>query len=263
MKTKRKKFDYREKLGEIYLQRRSRNKAYSLAAFARDLGIGAPMLSLVLRKKRSLSVKMAEKIIRRMGFSDQESSLFIQSVKNASQKTEGFLHDIQENKVKQIGPLRIALEQIDFSVSWRHAALRELVLLPSFEDTSSYLSEKLNLPADEAAQIMQECLRAGFIKKVSPGKYQASEHMIWGDQGPNKNLRSLHKDLIGKALTKIDGPMTERSLSAALVTVSQNQYAEIQRLVRFFNSELVRTMKTTDQENKDRVICLTTQICVI
>ncbi len=66
--------DYRDYLQQMLADRKSGNSAYSLRAFARDLGINPATLPQVLNRKRGVSPKNAEKIVANVHLSPAEKA---------------------------------------------------------------------------------------------------------------------------------------------------------------------------------------------
>ena len=253
----KKPIDYREQILAIYERRTQRNSAYSLTAFARDLNIGVSTLSMILNKKRGLSFKSATRIANLLGFCEIEKKTFLSSVLFYSSRLQPIR---EQNHSSDPLPKNISPKGLPFNLNWRHLALREMVALPHFEYRAEWLAEKLSLSEENALAIWNDCLQSSLIVLNDEGKFCASEHLVFGEQGPSQTIRTLHKDLLNKAIEKIDLPFSERSLSVVLITVSERQYDEVKRLVSNFNTEMSRAIKINDLETKDRVLCVGTQI---
>lgn len=61
----------------LMAERATRNRSYSLRAFARDCGTSAAYVSEYLRGKRKLSQEKAALIVRRLGLGESESEYFL------------------------------------------------------------------------------------------------------------------------------------------------------------------------------------------
>ena len=72
--------DYRKTMRNVFLERRERNASYSLRAYARDLGVHASNLYLVLKKEKGINLSTARQIAGRLGLSENEQSLFCKLV---------------------------------------------------------------------------------------------------------------------------------------------------------------------------------------
>lgn len=252
--------NYRDQLWDIYEKRLQRNSAYSLSAFARDLGIGNSTLSMVFQKKRGLSIANAEQIAKKLGFSERQTNSFLRSVKENSLRSKEGRQRIKKDDESIIEPRNIPVKQCAYEITWRHLALREFTSLDDFSPTGEWISKKIGNSIAEANRVLDECLQMGLIHKEDDGSYRASEHIVVGDKGANEGLRQQHRELLQKAITSINAPVNERSVSAVLLSVSENQFSEIVRLVRLFNSELSATIKKENSDKKDRVICLASQV---
>src|SRR5690242_6626987 len=71
---------FRETLKSEYETRCRRNPAYSLRAYARDLGVAPSRLLDVLNARYGMSREAADGIARRLGFSKMETSRFCDEV---------------------------------------------------------------------------------------------------------------------------------------------------------------------------------------
>lgn len=254
-----KPIDYRDDLLAIYNSRVQRNPSYSMASFARNIKLSVPALSMILSKKRGLSMANAERIVHLLGLSENQKEAFLHSVQYYSSR-------VKNVKEKDTSPLTIKnfpLSDIPFDLKWQHLALREMVSLPDFEPSQKWLSEKLSIDPEKALIFWQECLNSNLILKSPNGGFHASEHLIFGDRGPSETIKNLHRDFLGKAIEKIDNPINERALSSVIMTISDRQYDEVTRLVSHFNTEMSRVIKTTDVDSKNRVVYIGTQVFML
>lgn len=65
-------------LSNIFKERQKKNGKYSLRAFARDLKFSQPFLSMILDGARPLTVKTAERVVRRLLVTEEERSHFLE-----------------------------------------------------------------------------------------------------------------------------------------------------------------------------------------
>jgi DNA-binding transcriptional regulator YdaS (Cro superfamily) len=79
---------YLHKLKQFLSERQRHNPAYSMRAFAKDLGIDSSNLSAILKKKRGLPAKRAEHIARRLRLSPIEAALFVSSTHRRSTRLD-------------------------------------------------------------------------------------------------------------------------------------------------------------------------------
>ncbi len=77
MTTTNNKTTYRSYLERQYQARRGKNSAYSLRAFARNLGIAAPKLSQIFSGSCGLSGESAQRIAKKLDLSETETQYFV------------------------------------------------------------------------------------------------------------------------------------------------------------------------------------------
>lgn len=250
--------DYRAQLWLIYEARNKKNSRYSLSSFARDLNISVSTLSLVLNAKRGLSVEIGEKISAKLSLTKEQKKDFMDSIRKSSTRTKKPKNEHGIDISKKI-PSEFPTGELSFELTWQHLILREYINLSDFNDTPEWLSQKLGLSKEASLRIWNESLHAGFITKTPEG-YTASNHIVIGDKGVDQVISKVHKDLMSKAMDKIDGPREERSVSAIMLTATEKQYSEMKRLLRTFTSELSNTIRNQEHHKKEHVICVSTQI---
>ncbi len=78
--------DYRAFLGIVFLEKKKRNKRYSLRAFAKSLGMSHSYLSSIMNGKKELTLDRAKEIVARLNLDPSEAQFFLELVQGTSNK---------------------------------------------------------------------------------------------------------------------------------------------------------------------------------
>jgi len=144
--------DYRHWLEREYLERRSRNRLYSIRSFARQLGVSKTSLAEVLAGKRDLSKKNALAVAIRLNLSPAERT--------------ALLDGIRRSRSRDAAHPDLSLSDDVFRViaDWYHYAILNLAKLPKHQADATWIAERLGISVVEAAEASDRLLRMGFIE---------------------------------------------------------------------------------------------------
>jgi uncharacterized protein (TIGR02147 family) len=183
--------------------RSSKNTAYSLRAFARDLGMSPGSVSQILSGKKGLSEKSASHIAKKLGLNPKESDYMIKSVVAAhgrSEKTRAAAElALEKLKTKAVQTKSLSERELGIANRWHHLAIMELLEIEPRQNEAHWFAKKLGLHIIVARKALQELEELGWIKKEA-GIYYATylQATTTFDQA-SRSLRALHAELLAKA----------------------------------------------------------------
>ena len=158
--------DYRDLLRDEFAARYSRNRVYSLRAFARDLDLRPSHLSDVLKGKLGLSAKSAAEVASALGMSDAEETYFVTLVE-ASHARSAARRKSAKNRLEQLKVSKDyqVLEDRVFEIisDWHHYALLELAQTDSFVPRLSWVAERLGISRVEAESVVRRLKAVGLL----------------------------------------------------------------------------------------------------
>jgi uncharacterized protein (TIGR02147 family) len=232
---------YRLQLQERFEQRKSARPAYSLRAFARDLGYGAPQLSRVINGKQHLSLATARSVADRLFDSERERELFVAQVELESapdekkrQAAQAKLGRVQE---REFGEETVLLGQEDFLVisDWYHLPILYLTSLHGSPTTVAGVAKYLGIGKAEAGQAIERLVRLGLLRKQGSGWVQTHVRLHVPSGKASGAVRKFHRSMIQKALVAIDGQDVEqRYLSARTLGIAPKDLPKFRALVDDF-----------------------------
>lgn len=256
--------DYQVFLLQELETRTQKNPAYSLRAFARDLGISPSRLSELLHRKTGLSRLAALKIAERLRLSESNTTLFVTLVEQAHARS-ALKRAAATKRLERLGASSYeALEGERFEAisDWICLALMELVRLPAFkevapQDRVSWAAAALR--ADEAAisQALNKLIELGFLEQR--GRTLAPKRLAINPAGrPSAPVRRFHRQILERSAAALETQDSRRRDSSALVlALDPAKLDEARALTKRFRAEMDALLSSP---NSDRVYCLTVQL---
>jgi len=209
------------------------NPSYSLRAFARSLGLSAGALSEILRHRRPLSLKAAEKVIQSLGLKGIEAD-----------KLYSFVETERRKGVAQISrpaPKQKNLSEDAFHLiaEWHHFAILNLMDCEGFRWRETYIAKRLGLGISQAAMAMKLLLRLGLVKKKGDKVECAHDFVLSPADVPSDAVRAFHRQILEKALLALDlEKITDRDITGIGLAVDPARLPQIKREISEFQDRI-------------------------
>jgi uncharacterized protein (TIGR02147 family) len=243
--------------------RRSRNSAYSLRSFSRDLGLTPSIVSELLRGRKGLSQAKAKGIAKRIQLSPSEIEIFLLSI-DASHSRAKSQRIQAQNDLKDILSHRAQtfwISQKDFELikNWYHQALLELIELEECDHSISWFAKKVQLPESVIEQAIDRLMTVGLLKKQK-GKFLACfAHSETTIDIPSMALKNLHSECIDKAKEALFSQnVHEREITEATFAFDISQMADAKQELRNFQKKFALKYNSKSK-NKNSVYQLAIQ----
>ncbi len=261
--------DYRQFMGDFYQFKKSLRSGFSYRRFSQMVGVSSPnYLQLVIQGKRNLSDDLAARVAKALNLTEAERTYFVSMVilENAKSEDARELAEAETLRaVKELVSKEFTKKEATHIVGrWYHMLVRELVLLPDFEPSGEWISEKLRglITEEEAEQSLSMLLGTGFLR-VDKGRYIQSDPVV--DTGHafnelvafNYHVESLKT--LARAL-----PLTEkqnRELGLINIPINSAKMPELIRRIRKFQDEVIGWLQ--EEESPDRIVQLGTYLVPI
>lgn len=248
--------DYREYLQACYLYLKQEVPGTSYVSFSENLGFSKTnVLFLIIKGKRPLSNKAAEKIIAGLELTGVEKQYFRTLVHHANastlaEKDELFRKLVTVKSQSVTSPM--TRSQLDFFNEWYHVAIYELINAVDFQSNSQWIAKHLqpNIRPEQARKSLQLLQSLDLIvwdaekKRFLPTKTRVST----GDEIASVAVIRYHQqllDLAKNSLTTMNEH--ERDISAISFAVPSYMIEEIKEEIRIFRKKI---LSLTEQERR-------------
>lgn len=236
--------DYRVYLKDWYEARKRREKGFSYRVLAREVGYRShAFFSLVIQRKSNISMEVAMGFAHCIGLEGLRREYFLLLVacnqEESPAKRREMFQRLQELNGTPATQLRD--DQDAFLMSWRHAALREMLGIEPFRGGEEGWGERM-IPSASAQEIrlsLDLLLELGLAHRTARGIVRTDPRLVTGtdysEAATRAFMRQVH-DLGGEALDRF--PRAERHHGWATLSISagtlETMRAELRALVQRF-----------------------------
>ena len=250
--------DYRNYLRDWLLAKKRENKAYSFRFLASRTGFkSAGHLNLIMSGKVNLSLKYLDAFVSVLKLRKKEAEYFqtlvlFSQAKKHEEKRRYFqkMISFQEFRAGTIDAGRYELFE-----KWYYVVIREIISMNRFKGDYRELARMLQpvITPEEARKAVETLSRLGLIRKNEYEEWERSESLLTtGYDVPTAAVshfigRTL--DLAKDALHSV--PRSERNISFATVSISQETFLQIQEEIRVFRRRILHL--ASQDENPERV----------
>ena len=242
--------DFRNYLKSVLNERVSRNPAYSLRSFARQIDLSPSALCEVLKGTKNLSEETATLIARRLGLNTSEQECFrlsalSQRTKRIEVKEEALqrLQELQPSSSTQI----LATELFRMISDWQHFAILAATELTDFESGAEYLAKRLGISVRGAEAAVDRLIQLEMLEQDKKGRLRKSKRnpRVISDS-PSEALRNFHRQTLNKAIESIDTQTPqEKVIGSETFCIDPNQLEEYRKAAdEFFEKMLGITARS-------------------
>ncbi len=241
-------------LRELFEERRSRNAAYSLSAFARDLGVSISVLSRTLNGRRPASLKLGLQISAALGLSQGQSKALTASILHAAPKAAKISKKLRtqlENETAQAGDWNgtptyttVELERFKSISNWYHLAILNLARLADFDSDPVAISARLGILSSEAKSAIDRMIALGLLVEDQDGKLTRSNVSFYiQTQKSEVAMRRFHTQMMQKATEQLQDGSPEafqkRLINGVTLACSSEQIETIKDKINEFQDSLI------------------------
>lgn len=235
--------DYRtylqSRLEEIYQKR----PGYSLRAFARDLGVGAPRLANLMNRKKGLSLVGAIDLARRLGLNTLETEYFcdlVQKEHARSPRLREFAHSRLERRHYGHDTASYLPEELFSLIShWHHYAILQLLFLKDFEGNPKWISKRLGISFSEARSAWDRLQQLKLVEKKE-GKWMRKKKTFFTSSDIPSEANRRHQfqllELAEHALKTQN--IEEREFNSNIFAIDKKKLPHAKSMIRQFQNEL-------------------------
>ena len=226
-----------------FRRRRSRNSAYSLRSFGRDLNVNSGRLSQYFSGKRRVTPKLAHRIMNRLALSPIEQSKWLGL--NIEQK--GF------------EPQKLDQEVFELISDPIHFDLLSLLETKDFRESPIWIANRLQSTIPEVNLALKRLKELGLterIGKVLKPKYNQGVRTSDGLQ--SGAIRRSHRKQLEQAIDSLElVALDQRDISSISFAADLSRMPEAKKIIQDFRRKL---SKLFDGSNKTEVYRLQIQL---
>ncbi len=220
---------------------------YTLRGFAKEAGVSAAQMSLVLRGKAGLSRKTTTSISERLKLNKSEKEFFLALVDSqysrSMKRREQAKDSLQElssklSESKKYQKQKISNHQL--LEDWLHLTLFEIIRGRPGLFSVYQLSDVLGRSPEDVQSALDALVEASLIESTADGYACRQECISFQEGVPSQTIRKAHRSWIGKSIESLEkDKVEERNFGSYILGVEADKYPEICRRLEEVMDEFV------------------------
>ncbi len=242
-------------LRERWFERRSKNAAYSLRAFAKSLKLQPSALSEILNGHRLITLKMARKVSEQLCLDPQEQSKFLELAQTQRPPNRKKASPRQT----LVSRMQLNVDEYRLVSDWQHFAILSLAETESFNSDPETIAKNLGISKAVVVAALSRLERLEMIARDPRGQWTLTGRSFSSpDEVREPALRNAHLQNLELAKNSLErDDIAERDFGSITMAIDPALLPEAKKRIRAFRRELCEFLESG---NKKRVYKLCTQI---
>lgn len=197
------------------------NPKFSLRKMASQLEISPGELSEIIKGKRNITIKKAQKILNRLPISPAKKNSILQQIINPSTKDTSPEIELDE-------------EEFNFISDPIHFSFLAIMNSKYFNNKFEWIAHILQITVSEAYLIASRLEKIGLVKKDQFGILQrCASKTTTSEAKPSRAIIKAHKKDLEKAIVCLDSvPINERDYSSLTILFDPDKIEEARLILR-------------------------------
>ncbi|MGZ3748107.1 MAG: TIGR02147 family protein [Pseudobdellovibrionaceae bacterium] len=234
--------------------RKNTEKKFSvLSATSALRKISPTLISLILSRKRKITMDRMEEFSKLLRLNVQEKIYFKNWIEQEGKRDKNTLSTSNHNRQNQHQRKEVGTSLLS---DWINVYVKDCFQLPKVQERPELVHRYLASYADQkrVEKSLQFLLKEGHLRRTLEGKIVVESNLAVADpQVPNKKIRQFHKGALGIAKTALElFPPEERLANTLVIPLNEKSYGELLELIYEF-SEKLQTFAAQNQEKGDRL----------
>lgn len=222
-------------LMDEYLRRKSKNKQYSLRAFARQLSLPAGRLSELLSGKRCATPSMILKLSEKLKLKDELIASWLSTAEDERRLApKGHYSKIDEHEIELLR-------------DWHHFVILSLIKTNDFKTDPKWIASRLRLSTDEVNESLLRLTKLGFLK-FSEGNYKVMKgKMTTTHEIASMAIRNAHRQYLEQAEKSLDSvPVPLRDITSICMAIDLKKLPSAKKKIEKFRRDICSFLSTGD-----------------
>lgn len=232
-------------------ERQERRTSYSTRAFARDLGLSAAYLTLLLQGKRRLALKRAQELLRHTRWPKAKRRLFlgliqVEAAVDPAARRDA-LAEVAEAAAGQKEHPALPLDTFRLISQWHHSAILELVETAGFDGEPLAIARRLGISPAQADVSVARLIRLGLLTQTPQGLVKTNATVEVGSV-PSKAIRTHHREMLELAQRALDEQsFDQREVSGMITAIDPKLLPELKAKMTQFRKEVLELAQSGDR----------------
>lgn len=232
---------YRDVIRYEFFFRHHKNPAYSMSAFARDLGIAPSRLSEIFSGKQGLSPERARDVGAKIGYKAKKLTWFCNLVESETARSPK-MKAAAKAKLEEVrnGVMSEAIQtRLPFDLRWEHKAVRRMALMAEFQESAEWISQKLGTSTEIIRRVLNDLIELGLLRRNEEGKLELEKNVHFPSTSHNRNqILRMFRSIMVKALQSSAMPNERRHHGLHFFTLDKELIPELKAIIQEFEDKI-------------------------
>lgn len=232
---------YRDVIRYEFFFRHHKNPAYSMSAFARDLGIAPSRLSEIFSGKQGLSPKRAREVGSKIGYRAKKLTWFCNLVASETARSPK-MKAAARAKLEEVrnGVMSEAIQtRLPVDLRWEHIAVRRMALMDEFRESAEWISEKLGVSTEVIRRVLSDLIELGLLRRNDSGKLELEKNVHFPSNLHNREqILRMFRSIMVKALQSSTSPVERRHHGLHFFTLDKELIPELKAIIQEFEDKI-------------------------
>ncbi len=229
---------YLRKLKEDLSRRQAKSPAYSLRAYARDLGLHPATVSMMLKGKSSLPLKHSHQVVERLGLSPRERTLFFESFHRTKTSLDEIKIPLEDE--------RFMLDESYYQViaEWEHYAVLTLFDCEDFDPSPAAIAHRLGITELRCEVVLNNLMTCGLVVQESGALRLAHQRVRTTEDVASQALKKSHLETLDLGKDKLESvEVALRDFSSVMIAVDPAKLTEAKAAIREFRQKMMALLR--------------------
>ncbi len=230
--------DYVSFLKDVFVDISKYEVSYTQDDFARNIGMSAPRVSQIFKRKEGISTKRAVEIAKNLELSEKEAEYFIHLVSYRTSKSEhkknvsaGF---IKENYRETPANYQVLenwslLELPGYEIIWN------LIDIDSDFSDLSKISRMTGLDQSDIERVITKLLELKLVERQYGKLKRLSNHPAYGNSMSSDVIKNYHRNKLMDSLRSLDTQDTDTRVNESLTfTMKRSDFQKLSQKIEKF-----------------------------
>lgn len=241
---------FQERLLTELSQRQAKNPAYSMRAFAAQLGLSPTLLSQLLSGARPLTHRTANLMATRLGLDPAAASQLMAQVSSGKPRMAA--------PKAPADTTALSVEEFRLLADWEHFAVLALAGVAKNQIKPEWIAHRLGITAHRAAEVFARLEKLGYVQKCGAGFRQTTAPLRTTQDIPSAAIKQYHAQNLEKAKASLyEHIVEERYFGSATFALDP---AEVPHFKTFLRRTREKAQKRAGRGRPNRAYHLSLQL---
>jgi uncharacterized protein (TIGR02147 family) len=243
------------------VEAQKRNPSFSVRSLAKKADVSISVMSEILRGKRVVTRKTAERIADRFLLDPSERFellRFFPEKKKSAKSTREMVKDEMNRAAPLKGELlnyvKLSADQFQTISHWLHFAILSLMQTRNFRSDPSFISDRLGTSVREVNLAIERLVRMGLIEETSKGLKRKTVKLSTTDNLFDVSIQRAHLADLERGRAAIEEvPVELRDFTSITFPANPEKMKKAQEIIRRAQQEVVNLMADDEAEEVYRL----------